>query len=154
MSDAKQNADAAAEKILLPESNGKNNTFLGYTIGMRPVPVAVAKELRRLPENLSKLMDAARKGAQESTMTADDMIKIDEAAADLYLDVVYRLTTFYKVNISRDDILNKATLTEMKNFVDQQIQVQGEEDFLFRPFLGIMSMFFPEKEIEKPNPPS
>lgn len=137
MSDEKQRADEAAENILLPEN--RKVEFLSYSLDMKPVPVSVAKELRRLPVRLSKLMEEAQNGK-----VTEKYMEMDEAAADLYVDVVQRLLKFYKIEVTRESILELAPLAELKHFIEKQSKIQGEEDFLFKPFLNTMEIFSPK----------
>jgi len=142
--DRKQ-AEEAAEKILLPDETIVE--FLGYRIGMKPVPIAVAKELRRLPEKLNIALDKIKDDS-----TSIDITNSDIEASDLYTNIVFKLLSFYKTPITRDHLENEATVTQLKEFIDKQLKVQGEEDFLLEPLRRIIRVFSPknEKKIETP----
>jgi hypothetical protein len=133
----KHDADRAAEQIFLPDP--KTVKFLGHSIRLRPVPVAVAKELRRFPERLQKVMEGISKNP-----TPEGVSETDFAAADLYVDTCYRLLQFYKIEIPKEELAEKATLSELKSLVDEQSSVQGDEDFLFGPLRNTTRAFFPQ----------
>ena len=90
--------------------------------------------------------DAAKEPSPES------MSQTDIAATDLYLDTVYILLKYYKVEVSREELEEKATLPELKAFVDQQAKVQGDEDFLFSPLRRTTEIFFPSLKVMKSQP--
>lgn len=139
----KQEADRSAEQIFLPDT--KTIKFLGHTIRLRPVPVAVAKELRKFPERLQKVMDEISKNPTPERISDSDF-----AAADVYVDTVYRLLQFYKIDIPKDDLASQATLKELKDLVNEQSAVQGDEDFLFGPLRNTTRAFFPSPKDSEP----
>jgi hypothetical protein len=132
----KQEADRSAEQIFMPEP--RTVKFLGHSIRLRPLPVAVAKELRRLPERLQKIMNETANNPSPEKLSETDF-----AAADVYVDAVYRLLQFYKIDLAKDELSEKATLTELKSLTDEQASVQGDEDFLFGPLRNTTKVFFP-----------
>ena len=142
MSEEQKRAEEAADQLFMP--NRHRCKFLGHTIDLRPVPIRVAKELRRLPENLAKVL--AEPG---EVTTSDAAIRADLVAVDLYIDTVYILLNYYKVpNVTREWLEENATLLELKGLIDIQNEVQGAEDFLLSPLRRISEVFTPKKVAE------
>lgn len=148
MADEKQKADDAAEQVFLPKPNVVK--FLGHRIELRPVPVAVAKDIRRMIDKLGKIMEEARENGNIAKF-----LEMDEEAAELYVSTVYRLLQFYKIDIARNEITERASIPELKTFIEMQQEVQTGEDFLFRPLWNIMVVFFPKPQMPMlPQEPS
>lgn len=135
-------ANQHAEEILLP--NEVEYRFLDNTIAMKPVPIAVAKELRRFTDRLSQL-----------TSGADDQVKenwsdVDIEAAGVYVKAALRLLSHYKVTLSQEQI-ESLPLKEIQAFLQKQLDVQGEEDFLLEPLRRTITHFSGRKQKAEPE---
>ncbi|SRR6266446_1644261 len=125
-------ANAHAERILIPDA--VEYPFHGHKIQMKPIPIAVAKELRRYTDRLSQL--TAEMGDQPTEKWGD----IDVEAATVYVKAASRLLSFYSVTLSQEQI-ELLPLEEVRRFLEKQLEVQGEEDFLLAPLRRTITNF-------------
>jgi len=135
----KKTAEVSGKKIFLPDK--RKVEFLGKSIEMKPVPIVLAKELRLLSQQLEESLQELGDKPKTSEMATADI-----QAIDLYLNVAQKILAFYGIGVSIDDMLKESTTSEIKEFVTAQLEVQGEEDFLFEPLRRITAIFFREKK--------
>jgi hypothetical protein len=139
----KKTVEENATEVFLPKGN--DIEFLGKKITVKPLPISIAKELRRSSEEVGKLFD--KLGRAEGGPSAEDAANIDVKASELFTQAAQRLLQFYGHTFTIEDI-EKSTLTEIKEFIQHQLDVQGEEDFLLAPLRSSMKVFFsPRKTV-------
>ena len=130
----KETANISAQKIFLPEF--KRIKLLGNEIDMKPIPIALAKELRLLSEKLETSLSNLGERPKVSEVT-----NLDVEAIDLYSSVAQKLLKFYGHDVSIETIEKGANTSDIKSFIQQQINIQGEEDFLVQPLKRIMRIY-------------
>lgn len=136
MTDSKDSAESASQKVFLPEPT--NVKFLGHDIGMKPVPVSLAKDIRRLSENVESALVSLGTDSSQNKLLETDVL-----TSDLYLDVVHKLLGFYGVSMTKTALEDKITIPQLKQFIKMQAEIQGEEDFLFGQLNRIMRIYSP-----------
>ena len=125
-------ANKHAEELLMPPVT--EYQFLNNKIDMKPVPIAIAKELRRYTDRLSQLT------AETGDQPKDNWAEVDIEAASVYVKAALRLLTYYKVTLTQEQI-ESLPLKEIQAFLQRQLDIQGEEDFLLEPLRRTITHF-------------
>jgi len=149
LNDVKQLAD----RLTAPET--VSVTFAGFTIEARPANVAVMKRLRRATAQLQKYINDSGT-TEELLANPDKQADRDEKIADLFIEAAKAiLEEQYKHVISKDELEKRASLSEVEAFLNLQMRLNREDDFLsraLRGYLGIWSMTPAETTSVTPPP--
>lgn len=105
-------ADEAASRVFMPEE--REVDFLGYKIPMRPLPLYLSRQLKRLFKEIYTLSKS-----QEEV----DLIEV----VDTYLDMIRKLLKFYDVIISEDELASTSDLDSLQKFLLDQMKVEMSE---------------------------
>lgn len=136
-------ANQHADELLIPPTT--EYKFLDHKIDMKPVPISVAKELRRFTDRLSQLTTDS--GDQSKK---DNWAEVDIEAATVYVKAASRLLTFYQITLSQEQI-ETLPLSSIKDFLQKQLDIQGEEDFLLEPLRRTITHFSAKRQQNAPG---
>ena len=109
-----------AERVLFPETDTKEVTFLGKSVSLRPLPIKWAKMLNRA-------FDKAWKRFGEDAVDTDDG---DEEITNAFLVATTALCEFYRLGLTREQIEEQADVPEMIAFCTSAAARCKENDFL------------------------
>lgn len=122
-----QSLNRQIDEVLTPELGPQKEFSAGdFTVTYRPLPIKQTKILKKHLEPIQNL-------GNEATVS-DSMDVIVEA----YLTVAANLCSYYgKEGYSKDKLEETLTFDELRDFIQGQLNVQGEHDFLLGPLRGL-----------------
>lgn len=109
-----------AEKVIFPDTDRKETTFLGVSVSLRPLPLKWSKML-------SRAFDKARKNFAEG---APDDAGADEETANAFLDAAAAVCDFYRIGKDRAAIEAEAGLPQIMVFCNEAAAICRDNDFL------------------------
>lgn len=167
-----EEALAAADRVLHDPPSAEV-MFMGVKLELRPLPISYSKQLAavivparakmgKLVSDLTtrmsdvknpKLKDKAKAKAAKDILSnaeknMDESAGIDIMVAEGLLDAACILAKFYEITTTKEKINDEATLSEVSALVNKQLEVNGQEDFLLRPFKAFMSAFLGTGDVE------
>jgi hypothetical protein len=141
--------DELADRILDPQP--VTITFLGETLKLVPLPALLAKRVRKQVGAFYSKAPKAEEVTENATLLAD----YEMSMGDLFIEVVQVVLEHYGFKKSLSDIEAAPIATTMA-FLEEQLEVNGEQDFFLRPLRRLLSIYgsSPRSVVESPPSPT
>jgi len=162
----REKTEELEDQILFP--TGRKVRFMGVEIEVRPMPIKYAKEVnmrmkpaRKGLRSLLKLglkVDSQGKLDLSSLAAAgdhlDSLYDLDSKIADSLLEAAAALSKAYGYEWTIDQISENTSLPDLLHFLQVQMEVQSQEDFLLKPLQGVMALIEEISRTTSPKQPS
>lgn len=138
----KTEADAAAERVIVPGMLEREIVFKGRTIMLRPLPVSVSKRMREALLPMWKEVQGVMEDinitdspdiVMKKLLGVEGAMLLDEKLARAFIGATAVLVQHYGFEWDAEKTEEELSLTEATVLVVTQLEVSGQEDFLLRP---------------------
>lgn len=125
-----QSLNSQVDQVLMPDLAPLKEFSVGdFKVTYRPLPIKQTKILKKQLEPIQTL-------GNEATVS-DSM----DVIVETYVTVAANLCAFYgKSGYSKEMIEETLTFDELRDFIQGQLDVQGEHDFLVGPLRGLFAI--------------
>jgi len=130
----KKKLEETIDKVLIPELHTKKAVLAGNEVELHPLPVANAKKISKDITEVRELITSTINVENPENIPPDFDLKI----MDALISAVRNIADFYKLGLSLEEISSKCSTSELLNFIEVQLEVNGENDFLLLPLRVII----------------